>query len=185
MGRSGRRSDAEAEAQGELLDDYIDEVVEQAEVVNYPPVVVEEELDRRIESLREQVTRAGWQWDDYLMLQGESEASLREEWEESAIENVERGLIFRRFIELEKLSISEEELDVAIDERLERFGDREELGQQMRDFFRQGQGLEMISSEILVDKVHERVKAIVTGNAPDLAELEAAAADEAVAEEEE
>jgi hypothetical protein len=34
----------------------------------------------------------------------------------------------------------------------------------------------MLSSEILMDKVYDRVEAIVTGHAPDLAELEAEAA---------
>ena len=176
---------AKSEARGELLDDFVDELVEQAETLLYPPVAVEEDLDRRIESLQEQVTRAGWQWEDYLMLQGESEESLREEWREDAVENVLRGLIFRELIQQEKLTINEEELDQAIDERLARFDENEELRQQMRDFFLQGQGLDMLSSEILMDKVYERVEAIVTGNAPDLAELEEEAAAEASAEEEE
>jgi trigger factor len=167
---------AESEARGELLDSFVDELAEQAEELLYPPVAVEEDLDRRLESLQEQVTRAGWQWEDYLMLQGASEESLREEWYEGAVENVERGLLFRELIQQEKLTISEEELQGAIDERLARFDDNDELRQQMRNFFLQGQGLDMLSSEILMDKVYDRVEAIVTGHAPDLAELEAEAA---------
>ena len=181
--RDQLRQQAESEAQGELLDSFVDEVVEQAQALRYPPAAVEEELDRRLESLEEQVTRAGWQWDDYLMLQGESEESLREEWREGAVENVERGLVFRQLIQEEKLSVDEESLNEAIDERLERFDENDELRQQMRDFFLQGQGLEMLTSEILMDKVYDRVEAIVTGTAPDLAELEAE--EPATAEEEE
>ena len=38
----------------------------------------------------------------------------------------------------------------------------------MREFFRQGKGLEMVSHDVLMDKVYERIEAIVTGNAPEL-----------------
>lgn len=175
---------AKAEAQAELLDSFVDEVVDQVEALAYPPVVIEEDLDRRIESLQEQVTRAGWKWEDYLMLQGQSEESLRDEWYDDAVENVEHGLVLRHLIRQEKLTISEEELDEAIDERLARFDEDGELRQQMRDFFLQGQGLDMISSQLLMDKLYERVEAIVTGNAPDLAELEAEETAAATEEEE-
>jgi len=43
----------------------------------------------------------------------------------------------------------------------------------MRDYYKQGAGFEMISSEILIAKIAERIEAILSGNAPDLDELEA------------
>ncbi|HSM55246.1 MAG TPA: trigger factor [Candidatus Sulfomarinibacteraceae bacterium] len=178
---------AEQQARDDLFDSVMEELLEGATLV-YSPIVVSEELERIIDNLKDQVTRSGWQWEDYMLLQGETEESLREEWQERAEEQVRRGLALRKFVEQERLAISEEDLEEAIEERLERFEENEELRDQMREFFQQGQGLEMLSSQLVMDKVHERMEAIVTGNAPSFEELEAAEAEaeaEAAAEEEE
>lgn len=170
--RENLQEQAEQRARDELLEGFVDDVSGQAQIV-YPPAVVEEELTQMVESLKSQATRSGWQWDDYLTLQGETEDSLRESWLEQAQKRVQRGLIVRELIQREKLSLGEEELNKAIDERLDRFETNEELREQMREFFRQGQGLEMVSNDLIMDRVYERIEAIVTGNAPDLDALEA------------
>lgn len=176
------RQQAERQARDELFDDVMEAIDEDAEIT-YPPVAVEQELDQMVQNLKDQVTRSGWQWDDYLKLQGETEESLREQWQEQAERRVRRGLALQEFIRQEKIRPSEEALDLAVEERLDRFADNEELRDQMRDFFRQGQGLELIGSEVVMDLVHERIKAIVTGEAPDLEALEEE--DESTVDEEE
>lgn len=163
---------AERQAKSDLLDDVVDEMLAEAEI-NYPPAVVESELDDTLERFKDQVTRSGWQWDDYLKLQSLNEDSLREEWREEAIERVRRSLVLRQFIEEEKLSVSPAEIDSAVDDRLGQFGENEELQDQLRSIFTQGEGLDMMTNEILMDKVQQRVEDIVTGNAPDLETLEA------------
>ncbi len=73
------------------------------------------------------------------------------------------------------------DIDGLIETRVERFADNETLQSSMRDYYRTGPGFNVISSEVLRDKVYERIVAIMSGEAPDLAELEAAmevAADE-------
>jgi trigger factor len=164
---------ATRQARSDLLDEVVGEVLQEAELV-YPPAVVESELDNTVSGLREQVSGIGWQWNDYLKLQGTTEAKLRDEWREQAIEQVRRGLVLRQLITEEKLTVQEHEIDSALEERLSRFNDNEELREQLRSLFRQGRNLEMMTNDILMDKVHDRIEAIVTGNAPDLAELEAA-----------
>lgn len=62
------------------------------------------------------------------------------------------------------------------------FSDNEALQKGMRDYYHQGQGFEMLSSEVLMNKAYARIEAVLTGTAPDLAELEAEAAAEAEAE---
>jgi trigger factor len=175
--REGLKKDlyeqSERQAKSDLLDDVVNEMMSEAEI-NYPPALVEAELDDTLANFKEQVTRSGWQWDDYIKLQSHTEESLRDEWREDAIERVRRGLVLRQFVEEEKLSVSSSEIDSAVDKRLGRFGENEELHDQLRSFFTQGQGLDMMTNEILMDKVQERVEDIVTGNAPDLQALEAA-----------
>jgi trigger factor len=175
------REKAQREADSKLLDDFVEEVMGQAELV-YPPAALDSELDDMLDSFKEQVTRSGLEWDDYLKLQNESEAALKDGWRETADKRVRQGLILRQFVQEEKLQIGSDEIDRAVDERLNRFGDNQELRDSLRSIFSQGQGLAAVSNEILMDKVYARVNLIVTGNGPDLATLDeldesAAAAD--------
>lgn len=183
--RDGLRDDlhkqAEEQAKNELLEAMIDDMLVDAEMV-YPPAAVDLEIDDMIGSFRQQISSSGWDFDDFLRLQNETEEGLRENFRENGESRLKRRLALRQLIFDEKITVEQEDVDAALDERVSRFGDNEELQKGMRDYFAQGQGLEMISSEILNEKVMDRVKAIVTGNAPDLEALEAAKA--AVDEEE-
>ncbi len=163
---------AEAEAQNELIDGMIHDMLEIATMV-YPPTAVEMEIDGRVRSFKNQVTRAGWEWDDYLKLQATTEETLREDFREAAEDAVRHQLVLRQFVLNEKLQIKDEDVEAKIAERTSAFGDNETLAKSMRDYYATGAGLDMISSEILMDKVGKRVKAILEGAAPALDELEA------------
>ena len=167
---------AEQQAQNDLIEDTITMILENDDVkMVYPPAAVEAEIDNRIESFKQQVTQSGWEWEDYLKLQSGSEDKLRDDFREAADEAVKRQLVIREFVFAEKLTVEEEDIDAKLDEQFASFGDNEELSAGMRDFYKQGYGLEMISSQILMDKVYGRMVAVLSGEAPDLAELEAEA----------
>ena len=91
-------------------------------------------------------------------------------------------MVLSQFIFAEKLRINDEDIEAAIDERVAQFSDNEALQKGMRDYYHQGLGFEMLSSEVLMNKAYVRIEAVLTGTAPDLAELEAEAAAEAAAE---
>ncbi len=172
---------AEREAKSELMDEVVDEMLAGAVIV-FPPAVVDSELDNRMASFKEQITRSGWQWQDWLTLQSESEESLKESWREETIEGVRRGLVLGNFIEKEMITVEMTDIDKKVDAVLERFADNEELKEQLRSIYTQGQGLQSLSNDIIMEKAQERIEAIVTGNAPDLEELAKA---EEVSDEEE
>ena len=97
--------------------------------------------------------------------------------------------MLRQFIFDEKLRVTEEDINAAIDERTGQFSDNEALLAGMRDYYKSGPGFDMLSSEVLMEKAYARIEAVLTGNAPDLAELDEEtavdAAEEPVAEAEE
>ena len=66
---------------------------------------------------------------------------------------------------------------VGIEERVARF-DNEGLRESLRNYYRSGQGLDAISGAVLSNKVYERIRAILSGEAPDLATLAAEAAED-------
>jgi trigger factor len=164
-------------AKGDLIETIISDLLVDANMV-YPPAAVEQEIDGMVNSFMAQVSRAGWKWEDYLKLQGDAGSQLRENFRSQAIEALQRRLVLRQFVVQEKLSVDESDVGAAIEERLRRFSDNEAFAKSMSDYYRSGYGFDVLSSEILMDKVHERLEAIVTGNAPDLETLEGVADDE-------
>lgn len=177
--RQRLQDQAETQAKNDLIEQLIDKLLEDATIV-YPPSAADNEVDRMIENLKNRVSGAGWQWEDYLRIQNTSEDEMREEYWETAVERLERQLVLQQFITDEKLRITPEDIDARLEERLEKFDDPE-LREGMREYMRGEYGIQMLGSEILMDKAYERIRAIFTGEAPDLASLEiddAAEADE-------
>ncbi len=163
---------AERDARAKILDEFTAELVEGAEIL-YPPAAVESELDSLLEETKGQVTRSGWQWSDYLQLQGESEETLREAWRDNATKRIERGLALGEFVSEERLTVTEQEIDEAIEKRVENFKAKDEFQEELRKMISQGQGLDLVSNEILMEKTIDRVEEILTGTAPDLETLRA------------
>ena len=168
--RADLQKAAEETAKNKMIDEMMDELFAQATIL-YPPAAVELELDSMVENLKNRATRAGWQWEDYLKLQGETEKSLRDSWRSGATEQMKRSLILRHFVEEERLRITPEEIDNVFEIR---YGDMDEsLKSSMRRFFSESaEGFSMLTSELLMDKVAERVRDIRLGNPPDLDALE-------------
>ena len=174
---------AEAQAKEELIEGMVDDLLEDADLV-YPPSAVEMEIDDTLENFKNQVSRSGWDFDDYMQLQGLSEETLREDFRESSEERLRRRLVMRQFVLDQKIRIESKEIEALIDERIGHF-ENEELKKSMRDFYLSGSGFDMISSEVLSDKVYDRIQAIFSGAAPDLDELDAVEQSERDLEEEE
>lgn len=175
------RTQAESEARNELIEGLIDDLLERATFV-FPPAALDLEIDSMIENMKTQMERSGWQWEDYLKIQGFTAETIRDNFREEAQEHLERSRALREFVFAEMLTIEAEDIDAKMEERLESFGDNEDLRNSMRQYYNSGYGANMLSNEILMDKVVARAEAIYKGEAPDLAELKAAA--EAADEEE-
>lgn len=163
------RKAAEESAKNKMIDAMMDDLLAQASII-YPPAAIEMELDGMVEDLKSRVTRSGWQWEDYLKLQAGSEKLLRESWQTTAIEQVRRSLVLRQFVRQEKLQINPQELDEVFESR---YGDLDEsLKESMRRFFSESDsGFGMLSGDLLMTKVADRVLAIRSGKAPDLSDV--------------
>ena len=105
---------AEQQARADFLEQMVDEMLTQA-TLNYPPAALEAELDELVEDLKTQVTRSGWEWDDYLRLQNESEEALRERMQENATTRLKRNLVLSKFVMEEKLTLAEDAVIRALD----------------------------------------------------------------------
>ncbi len=175
--REALRADLAQEAENtqkeRVIEEMVDRMMEDAQLV-YPPAAVEAHLDDMVEDFKTRLTRSGWQFQDYLNLQGMTEQGLRDDFRENAERQLRRQLVLRQFILDERLRVAAADLDAVIDQRLARF-DNDALKDSLRNYYRSGQGFEAISGEVLSNKVYDRIRAILSGEAPDLAELAALA----------
>ncbi len=172
--RENLEHSARDEHRNTLIEEMVDHLLEEAELI-YPPAAIEMIIDDMVEDFRRQLQGMGWQMQDYLQLQGLTEESIRDDFRQSAEIRLRRQLALRQFVLDEKLRVDAADIDAIIDERVSRF-DNEELRDGMRNFYKSGRGFEAISSEALGNKTYERIVEILSGNAPDLATLEAEAA---------
>ena len=176
--REALRADLTQEAENtqkeRVIEEMVDRMMEDAQLV-YPPAAVEAHLDDMVEDFKTRLTRSGWQFQDYLNLQGMTEQGLRDDFRENAERQLRRQLVLRQFILDERLRVAAADLDAVIDQRLARF-DNDALKDSLRNYYRSGQGFEAISGEVLSNKVYDRIRAVLSGEAPDLAELAALAA---------
>lgn len=165
--RENLEKEALSQAKNDLMEEMTDNLLEDAKMV-YPPAAVEAEIDGMMEQFKQQITRSGWTWEDYIKLQGGSDEKMREDFRDSAVKSLERRLVLRQLLVDENLTVEEADVEAAVEERLSGFGDNEDLRKSMGDYFRTGYGFDMISSEILMDKAYSRIKLILAGEAPDL-----------------
>jgi trigger factor len=163
-------NEAEQTAKNDLLEYMVGELRKEA-VLAYPPAAVEQEVTDMVEATKQQASQSGWEWDDYLMLRGETEESLRQRFQETAVEQLENRTLFMELLKLEKIQVGPSDIDAALDEQLSKYED-ERLREGMREYFLKGEGINNLAAEILNQKLYQRVKEILTGNAPDLSELE-------------
>lgn len=171
--RMSLEEQATEQARADLFDNMVSKIRENASLA-YPPALIEAEIADRLEDLKQQVTRVGWEWEDYLRLQSQSEETITEAWREGAADRVERNLVLLQFVEDERLNLTKEIVDAAVDERVAGIEDAE-LSEQLRSYYNSGAGLERLRNVMLMDMIIDRLEKIADGSAPELSLLELSA----------
>lgn len=176
--RAKVRADLLAQAEHSAGHDYADKVVTQlaeGAQVKYPPVVLEQELDEYMEDLDRRLREQRLTLDDYLKIQGKSKEEFREEVRPQAEKRLKRTLVLGKVVDLEGLTVDDQDIDQAIDRLSTPWG---EQADQMRKALAGDRGRRMVSLDILSDKAVARLVAIAKGEeVPPLPERPAAPAE--------
>jgi trigger factor len=174
--RERLQKQAEAQAESDLIEGMIDDLVAAAEMV-YPPAVVEREIDRRLETMKQRISTSGMTWEKFLEVTGNIEENIREKsWQESE-EQARRTLVFGEFMRQEKISIAPEDVEEAVSMRLADI-EEEALRDHLRQLYTSEEGAQLLTGDIIMKKVKGRIEAILSGQAPDLDALESGVSDE-------
>ncbi|MDO8429270.1 MAG: trigger factor [Candidatus Daviesbacteria bacterium] len=116
--RTKLKTDLENEAKYNNELDYEEAILQEVEkvtTVEIPDVLIEDELNRMLVSLQRRVADMGLLMEDYLKGQGETSESIKNKWRPQAEKNVRMELGLAEVGRLEKVEISDSEVQAEID----------------------------------------------------------------------
>lgn len=160
--RADLRARAEEEARHRLAEKAVEALVQQAHL-EFPPQLVEREIDHMIQDLTRPAAGEGRRAvERFLQQVGRSEQELREELRPAATERVKRSLVLSRLAELEGIAVTPEE----IEQELASLAGTSPQAAQIRQLFDTPSGREVIERQLRSRRTLERLTQIVTGQAP-------------------
>jgi trigger factor len=142
--------------------DQVLSALEERATLEFPPVLVEREVERL---LRDQTTSGGrgdaaGDMERYLRSQGKSEEELREELRPLALERVRRSLILTQVAEAENIDVSDAEIDQEVERLVSSAGPQSEG---VRRFFAEAEGRDALKRRLLTRTTLDRLESIASG----------------------
>ena len=157
----------------EYLNQVLEDIVAQARV-EYPPIVLEEELNDLVNEVAETVRdRTRLSLDDYLRLQNKTQEDLRQDLIPQAQKRIKQRLVLQELVQREGLTVTEEE----VDDYIETLNAQGKDSASMDKFLAEG-GRVTIKNHLLLQKTFQRLKEIALGEAPELEDVAAESGDE-------
>jgi trigger factor len=167
--RDRLRAATQAQQDRQYAGEVVAAIVEQA-TIEYPPVVLERELDQVVSEAERSVTsQRRLSMEDYLRMEGKTKEEFRQDLVPPAQARVAQSLVLAEVVKLEGLQISSEEIEAGIEQASASWGSRSEV---VRKSFQSEAGLRAMANRLLTDKALQRLVAIAKG------EAEAAALDD-------
>ena len=141
----------EADADNKYLDDLFKEIGKNTEV-DIPEEMIEDELNRMIARYEEQLKMQGISLETYYAFTHSDENTLREQMKEEASNHVLYRLMLEEIMKIEKVEVTEEEVDKEAKDLAEKYQMKEE------EFITAFGGKEMIRYDLEMKKVIEVLK---------------------------
>ncbi|BDI32216.1 trigger factor [Capsulimonas corticalis] len=149
MGRSLSQS-SENEADNAL----VEKIIEKASI-QYPPVLVESEIEDEYKFLQQRLAQNGTNVDDYLANIGTSREQLYNQFKDSAEKRIRVGLVLGEIARQEELTLTEPDIDAAIAEAAEQ---QNTSPAAMRAFLEKNEGFENIRNRAQAKKVLDFIR---------------------------
>ena len=124
---------AQAEADRKFENEIIKKAVENAEC-DIPEVMVSRRLDNMLNQFDLQLRYQGLNLAHYLQMMGMEESKLREDYRDSAHEDVKTQLVLEKIADVEKIEATDEEIDAEIKNMADSYNQPvEEMKKHLRD----------------------------------------------------
>jgi trigger factor len=119
-----------------VKNDFEDRVIEAATAMSnleYPPVLVEAEIDRSLERNLRFLQNTGQNIETYLKSIGKTIEQLREELRPASVKRVAESLVLGKIAEQEKMAVTHAEIDAEIEEMVKKYsGNKDEFKQALQ-----------------------------------------------------
>jgi len=152
--RNDIRERLEAQAEEEYRDKAVGALVEQAKTIEFPPIMIEREIDRLIQ---DQARHLGLEVEQYLANTRRTREQLREELLPVATERVRRSLALTRLAEAEEIKAENEEVDSEVEKMA---GSSGQQADQLRRLFGSPDGRAAIARSLITRKTMDRLAEI-------------------------
>lgn len=155
---------AEQEGENAFFNQIFEEILEVSNL-NYPPQMVENEIDGEIEQIQQRLQSQGMELEMYLEMQDMDREELREEIRPEAEKRIKRGLLLGSIAEEEGLEIDPDEVTARYRDILaDHFG--EEDSPEKEQFMNSRESMNLlnqISSQMVSQHTLDYLKALATG----------------------
>lgn len=136
----------------------LEKVVENAEIIDLPEVMITEEVNRSFQSFMNNLRQQGITPELYYQITGTDEEAMKEQLKEDAEKRVRTNLVVSAIVEQEDIEVSQEEIDAKIAELAEEYKlDVQKVRQSLTD--------DMLVHDIRMEKVLDAIFSTVTEEA--------------------
>jgi trigger factor len=156
---SNLKARAEERARVDLEQKAVDALVELGEV-EYPPVLVEREIDRLLNEEARHFAEGVAGLENYLKTLNKTMADHREELRSMASKRVVRSLVLGQLAESEKIEVADSDIDAEVEKMAQ---DADKQAEDVRKFFSLPQARESIKQFLIGRKAVERLVEIAKG----------------------
>ena len=165
---------AEQSARKRHEEKVIDAVVECSHV-EFPPIFVEQEIDRFMAEQERELSQNRMSLEDYLRISKKSREEFREELRPMASVQVARSIVISKVAEAEDMSVSDEEVDGEVAQMVMGAG---EQGEALRKLFQSAEARRSLERMLVSRKTIERLVEIASGGAEATRGVAAATSDD-------
>lgn len=152
---------AEEAARRRHEEQVIDAVVELSKV-EFPPVLVEREIDRVIAAQERELEQRRISLEDYLRNRKKSREELRGELRPMATKQVEVSLVLNEMAEAEKIAVTAEEIDGEVERMVQMAGEK---GEGVKKLFESPQARQSLERSLVIAKTVKLLVDIASGEA--------------------
>jgi trigger factor len=152
---------AEQKTKEEFEEKVIDAVVELSKV-EFPPVLVEAEIDRLLEQQARWLQASGRGLEEYLSRIGKTEEELREELRPLATKRVSRSLALGKVAGEEKIEVSDAEIDAELEKLVQGSAEnKEEVKKRLDSAQARGSMEQLLATQKTIQRLVEIAKGFV------------------------
>jgi trigger factor len=157
------REELEARAASSVDEAYrsqaVDGLVERAQI-KYPPMMLEQELDGVLEDYDRRLREQRLTLEDYLKIESKTKEQFREEQRPTAEERLKRALVLGKIVELERLTVTDDDVDSEINAFVQLVG---ASGENLRKSLASRSSRKALAMDLITGKAVRRVAEIAKG----------------------